>query len=129
VAVQTQAVATFLGINFPFTKGPTSFPAPSYDNDLIQQAMIQIILTEKGERVMRPTFGSGVLKYVFENNDDLLEALIQTEVASALGRWEPRIILQNVQVTQNDTQVIVDIFYVVILTRQQQTLTVALPSP
>lgn len=124
------ATAFFRGINFPFTKSSTALPAPASDSDLIRQSLIQIIMTGKNERVMRPDFGSGVLRFVFENNDDLLEELIRAEVTSAVGRFEPRVALQDILVERDEEKALVTItlVYVLVTTRQQDTVEIVVPT-
>lgn len=122
-------MATFKGIAFPFQKGPTAFPEKAEDSDLIRQSIIQIVMTQRGERVMRPDFGSGVMRYVFENNDELLEQQIRTEVFASVARHEPRAIIQAVSVDQEDNEVIISISFVIRATRQQDRLVVAIPTP
>jgi phage baseplate assembly protein W len=75
---------------------------------------IQIILdTEPGERLMRPTFGCGLRRYLMQPNTAATRALIQREVSIALQNWEPRIELKTVQVTPGDDPalVLIGIFY------------------
>lgn len=121
--------AFFRGFKFPFGASNTSLPAEATDNDLIKQSLIQIILTQKGERVMRPTFGSKALSFVFENNNDVLSEQIRTDVVNAIATNEPRVITKAVEITQEDNVVIVDVRYVVIATRQDQRLRVTMPGP
>ncbi len=76
---------------------------------------IQIILdTEPGERLMRPTFGCGLRRYLMKPNTPATRALIQREVQLALKAWEPRVDLQSVTVTPGDDPalVLIEIFYV-----------------
>lgn len=122
--------AFYYGIAFPFGKSAVALPAPAVDNDLIKQSLEQIIKTGKTERVMRPDFGSGALRFVFENNNELLNELVRAEITSSVGRWEPRVVLQDIQI-QNDTdyaQVIITLFYVLVATRQQDTVAIVVPT-
>lgn len=121
--------ATFKGIQFPFQKGTTSFPAKTEDADLIRQSIIQILLTEPGERLMRPDFGSGLMSRVFDNNNEVLASLLQAEVFSAIGRWEPRAIVQSVDTQRKDSTIVVTVNYVVVATRQQDAVNLALSTP
>jgi len=76
---------------------------------------IQIILdTEPGERIMRPTFGCGLRRYLMKPNVTATRALIQREVALALKAWEPRIELKSVEVTPGDdpSLVLIEILYI-----------------
>ena len=61
-----------------------------YEEDIAEAIRI-IIWTAKGERVMRPDFGSGIERYVFEGTDDMTLRLIESEVAEAVRIWEPRV--------------------------------------
>lgn len=47
----------------------------------------QVLLTAPGERVMRPTFGSGLLQLAFAPNSDQLAATLQMLVQGALQSW------------------------------------------
>ena len=123
------ATAFFRGINFPFTKGATALPEPATDSDLIRQSLEQIIMTGRNERVMRPDFGSGVLRFIFENNDDLLDELIRAEVTSAIGRFEPRVAIQDIVIEKDAEKALVTItiVYVLVTTRQQDTVEIVVP--
>lgn len=65
----------------------------------IRQAIVLILETEPGERVMRPDFGSGLRGMVFEPINTTTLALVRHRVEEALIAWEPRIDLGDVVVT------------------------------
>lgn len=119
----------FRGFKFPFQSGSLSFPAASSDDDLIKQSLIQIVLTQKGERIMRPDFGSQTLSFIFENNNDTLAEAIRSDLALNIAKFEPRVLLRKIDVNREDSQVLVDVQYIVIATRQEQQLTVSVPTP
>ena len=98
------------------------------DDELVRQSIEQLLLVSKGERVMRPFVGSKVYAFVFENNDAVLGELIKAEISSVLGRFEPRAIVQDVQTTRNDTEVVVDVTYVVRSTGNENTLSMSFPT-
>lgn len=66
--------------------------------DQVRQSILIILQTAKGERVMRPDFGCGRERFVFEPITPATVALVQHQVKEALVRYEPRIDLQDVQV-------------------------------
>jgi uncharacterized protein len=66
------------------------------DQDEIEQSIQIILSTAPGQRVMRPDFGCRIHELIFAPNDITTAGLAATYVAEALGRWEPRIILQSV---------------------------------
>jgi len=122
------ATSFYRGIAFPFAKGDTSLPRAVTDADLVKQSLLQIVMTARGERVMRPEFGCNAHRFVFENNDDLLGELIRTEVAAVVGRFEPRVVLQDVLVERNEEtgMVAVTLIYVLVATREQDSVEIAL---
>jgi phage baseplate assembly protein W len=128
-------MALYLGFRFPFQKGPTGFPAQATDNDLIQQALVQLVMTGRGERVMLPDFGSNAYGFVFESTGATLAALLQTEIRNVITKYEPRVILQNVQVVFNDATaltpslVTVTINYIVVLNQSAQSVTITMGGP
>jgi len=62
----------------------------------IEEAIIMILLTPKGQRVMRPEFGCRIHELVFAPNDATTEGLAIYFVQEALAMWEPRIAVLDV---------------------------------
>lgn len=65
---------------------------------------------------MRPDFGTNTITYLFENNNDLLVELIRSDVFTAVGRFEPRVILTTVDVVRTDETVDVTLVYIITAT-------------
>lgn len=63
----------------------------------IDQAIGIILTTSPGQRVMRPTFGSRLHELVFAPNNGETAARAQRFVEQALGRWEPRIRIVEIE--------------------------------
>jgi uncharacterized protein len=91
-------LADFLGKGwaFPLAEDATTGVAISYGEENIQQSIWIILATAPGERVMRPDFGCGIHRLVFEVNDAATRGQVRKEVSNALIRWEPRIDVLNV---------------------------------
>lgn len=123
------APIVYNGIKFPFQKGGTSFPAAATDDELIKDSLLQLILTVTGERIMRPDFGTNVTALIFENNTDVLGNLLRAEVQGVVARYEPRVQVIDIVVSQRNAELIMTIAYVVLATRRAGTATVAIPSP
>lgn len=102
----------FLGISHPFRKGPTGFPETAEDETLLRESLEQLVLTSRGERVMRPTFGCGAQALVFENKGPALVALMQRTIAKAIEENEPRVTLLDVLVEdKGDDGVLATVVY------------------
>jgi phage baseplate assembly protein W len=63
----------------------------------LEQSIRIILSTQPGQRVMRPTFGSRLHELVFAPNDAHTAAQARRFVEEALGMWEPRIQVREVQ--------------------------------
>lgn len=119
----------YQGIKFPFQKGLTSFPASVTDDDLIRESLLQLVLTMNGERIMRPDCGTNVYSFVFENNDTVLSNLLRAEIQSVVAKYEPRVQLTDIAVSQKDAQIILTLVYVILTTRRTSSATILLPTP
>lgn len=74
-------------IDYPFHVGPGGRVAATGDDDHVRDLMEQVLFTGPGERVNRPSFGSGVLQLVFAPNSDELATATQFLVQGALQQW------------------------------------------
>lgn len=79
------------GIAFPFHVDGQGHLAMNSLEDQVRQSILLILLTAKGERMMRPDFGAGLQPLVFSPLTATTAALAEHEVKDALIRFEPRI--------------------------------------
>src|ERR1700760_3106973 len=79
------------GWGFPISKDEKTGVAMSLGEESIEEAIWIILATAPGERVMRPDFGCGIHRRVFEINHATTIGQVTSDVRDALIRWEPRI--------------------------------------
>ncbi len=87
------------GWRFPPSLDERGTVALAADLEEIEQSIRIILGTVPGQRVMRPEFGCRIHELVFAPNNVATAGLARRHVAEALGRWEPRISLKQVDVT------------------------------
>jgi len=97
----------------------------------VRESICIILRTRPGERIMRPDFGCGLDRYLFEPNSIATLRLIQEEVKLSIQRWEPRVTLNDIVVAVNPTDaraVDITIYYTLVATQTPERLnmTVAL---
>jgi hypothetical protein len=85
---------------YPWTNIPPVVSSGSVASDLdpviwARNHILSILLTSPGERVMRPGYGAGMLRYVFESNDLFTEQTIVANVQAQIGLYEPSITIQR----------------------------------
>jgi uncharacterized protein len=91
----------FLGRGWAFPPQPDAkgeVATVAHEED-IRQAILLILGTTPGERVMRPDFGAGLNALPFEVINTTTMTLARHHVEEALITWEPRIDQITVQVT------------------------------
>jgi|TARA_B100000287_G_scaffold337574_1_gene323457 phage baseplate assembly protein W len=58
--------------------------------------LINLLLTDKGERLMQPDFGTEIKKSVFEQNTESLQDFLTETITRDINRWLPYIIINEV---------------------------------
>ena len=80
-------------IDFPLQFNGSGRTAAADDEDHIRDLIEQVLFTAPGERVNRPSFGSGLMQLVFAPNSDALAAATQMAVHGALQQWLGEMVL------------------------------------
>jgi phage baseplate assembly protein W len=78
----------------------------------IHDEIIQLILTNPGERPSLVDFGGGIRRLVFEAADDATAAMAKAGITQAINRWlGHRVTLEYVDVKTENATIWVDIRY------------------
>lgn len=91
----------------------------------IEQSIRIILNTSPGQRVMRPEFGCRLQELVFAPNNSETVGFAERYVRRALGRWEPRIELEEVAVApdeENPARLIISVSYRIKATHSARSL-------
>jgi phage baseplate assembly protein W len=94
----------------------------------VRQAILILLSTMPGERVMRPEYGCDLHKLVFSPNDDTTAGLAIHYVRQALQRWEPRVEIERldaVRYPDRPEELVLVLDYRVRATLQSSTLTLS----
>ena len=111
-------------VDFPYGVDASGRTASTSEDEHVRDLIEQVLFTAPGERVNRPTFGSGLLQLVFAPNSDALAAATQLAVQAALQEWlADRIAVQDVTVEAIDSTLTATVVYADRLTQQSQTAT------
>ena len=94
---------SFKDLNITFKKHPvTNDVVVSRDASAIKQAIVNVLLTNKGERLMNPKYGSDIRRYLFEPLDYGTANQITGNIKSTIDTFEPRISVLNLRALPND---------------------------
>ena len=93
---------SFKDLNITFKKHPvTNDVVVSRDASAIKQAIANILLTNKGEKLMMPDYGGNIRKYLFEPLDYGTSQQIVGGIQCAIEKYEPRIGIRNLSARPN----------------------------
>ena len=103
---------------FPFRVGSDGrIAAPASFDDHVRGEIIQLLLTNSGERAFLPRFGGGLRRMVFNRNDDVTAGMVKSVLAQNLSQWLGLLInVELLEVTADDATLSVDLRYSVIAT-------------
>ena len=91
----------------------------------VEEAIRMILLTPKGQRVMRPDFGCRIHDLAFAPNNATLTGLATYYIEEALEMWEPRIQVEEVSPRvdhDNPERLLIDISYRLKATADRRSL-------
>jgi uncharacterized protein len=112
-------------VDFPFRFEGGRTASTSYENH-VRDLIEQLLLTNPGERVNRPDFGSGLLQLVFAPGGPEVAAALQFAIEAAVHRWLGDVIdLRGLDVTGEDAALRITVQYALRATGEVRTDTFA----
>jgi phage baseplate assembly protein W len=90
------------GVSFPLGVDRVGSMSLAHGEEDIEQAIGVILSTAPGERPMRPEFGCRVHDFIFDNIDAATIGQMDIAIRDALDRWEPRIIVIDIDYDLTD---------------------------
>lgn len=111
-----------MNIDYPFSVTGRGRTAATTDDEHIRDLIEQLLLTNPGERVNRPDFGSGLLQLVFAPGGPEVAAALQFTTQAALQRWLGDLIdVEELEAGSDDGVLSVTVRYVVRRTGERRT--------
>jgi len=111
-------------LSFPFQVTPDGWSGgPDSLEAHIREEMMQLVLTNPGERLNLPEFGAGVRQLLFEGLDSHAAALAKARIAQAVARFlGNRVALENLEVRLENSKLDVDISYRILATQEKKSM-------
>ena len=112
------------GFAFPLSVNSRGGITQSQQAQKVRESILTILGTQYGERAMRPNFGCNLESLVFAPNNRATANLAQYYVEEGLNTWEPRILLEEVRVTNDydNNRLLIQIRYRLKSTYEPQNL-------
>jgi phage baseplate assembly protein W len=83
------------------------------DEESVKESIKNLILTDKGERLMQPLLGGNIRAMLFENNTPAVIKMIQEQIKTTIEEYEPRAQLIDVSVKSaiDDNKVNITVYF------------------
>lgn len=111
------AKTRYINIDFPFKDSGKGFylNLNQTDRDAIRADLLHLLLTNKGERLYLPDFGSDLKKYIFEPNDNITHAEIRDNLNETISKYIPNLIVNSIEFKNDEIEelIIVELTYTV----------------
>jgi phage baseplate assembly protein W len=92
-----------LGLSLPIKNGNNGYFSVNYiSSDQIKDNIRNLLRTNEGERLMHPTFGTGLKRILFSNITEDLETQIVKTIENAFATWLPYVSLDSIEVDISD---------------------------
>jgi phage baseplate assembly protein W len=105
----------YINIDFPFKDSNKGFyfKLNQTDRDAIKADLLHLLLTNKGERLYLPDFGSDLQKYIFEPNDSITHEEIRDSLNESISLYIPNLIVNSIEFKNNPIEeaIIVELSY------------------
>jgi phage baseplate assembly protein W len=91
------------GLTIPVQRGDTGYFRQGFTSfDQARANLLNLLLTQRGERVMQPNFGTGLHSLLFEQATDDLEERLLLTIEESVNFWLPYINIEEIVVTMTD---------------------------
>jgi phage baseplate assembly protein W len=109
---------------FPFhiaSDGRSATPASLEAH--VRGEIMQLLLTNAGERPFLPTLGGNLRRLVFEGNDAVTAGLAKSNLSQALAHWlGHRVKVLDLDIVNDDAMLVIELRYQLIDTGEQRRL-------
>lgn len=113
-----------LGIRLPFASFGNPFVLNYTTKNQVKSNIINVLLTNPGERINEPLFGVGIYDQIFkqEVNPETLKARIQKQTEL----FVPEVEIENLEISQNEHIVSINVIYRLLANNAMDAITLTL---
>lgn len=95
----------FYGIKYPFTSQDEEnyfLDLNNNNKEKIKSLLIHIVFTPKGQKIRDPEFGTNLIKFIYEPNDDQTWSRVKNEINEVVSNYLDGIYINDVSILQSD---------------------------
>lgn len=106
----------FYGIRYPFQNEDEEGYFIDLNKDYIEKIrseVIHLVFTPERQRIRMPEFGTNLMKYIFEPNDNVTHSQIMSEIQEKMNTWIPNVTLKDINIEHDEHNANVRIEYTI----------------
>jgi len=97
-----------IGVALPFS-APGVFKSTYSTKEQIKSNLVNLLLTDVGERVMNPTFGCNLKRFLFEGITNDNSDLIVESISNSISIFVPEITVTNITIVPSPDYNLIDL--------------------
>lgn len=109
----------FYGITYPFSDDSelnTLFDMNESKLNGVKSMVLHIIFTPKGQRIRQPEFGTNLIKYIYEPNDNITLSGVKDEIRKQISFYLPEVSFNDIKIVNgseegDDNSIFVEVDY------------------
>jgi phage baseplate assembly protein W len=93
-------LASSINIKFPLQDDAVTnqfFQLNQTTKNAYSSDLLLLLLTNKGERVYDPAYGTNLIKFVFDQNDQKTTSNLEEEIRNTVSQYIPDLTIQSIQ--------------------------------
>lgn len=99
-----------VGVSLPFSSGNV-FVTTYTTADAIKYNLINLLLTQRGERYLNPDFGTDIRKQLFSQLTPNTIQDLEDNILTEIGKWFPTVSVQTLNVTADNNNNSINIYF------------------
>lgn len=95
----------YYGLKYPFTSNDNEnyyIDVNKTIKDKVRSMIMHLIFTPKNQRIRRPDFGSDLIKFIFETNDNETWGAIKSEIQREISNYITNVSINDINVLKNE---------------------------
>jgi phage baseplate assembly protein W len=91
-----------IGLSLPLQMGTNTFNQTYNNLEQLKSNVKNLLLTNRGERLAQPLFGTNLRELLFEQNDGDIKSKIYDSIESAIEFWLPQLEINSIDIESTD---------------------------
>lgn len=94
------------GIKYPFTSENEEGVFMDLNKNVtegVKSKVLHVIFTPRGSKLRDPDFGTNLVRFIFEPNDEESLDGIRTEISSQIMKYVPQVEFRNIEIYKEET--------------------------